>query len=78
MTHPIEHQSLEKFAGRVGDVVTTLNGLISIIVNDEVTASDFGDDLSEVLAKLKQVEAVTYELETIFWKWSNDTEEEIR
>ena len=77
MTHLIEHQALEKFAGRVGDVVITLNGLICVIVNDEVTASDFGDDLPEVFAKLKQVEAVTYELETIFWKWSNITKEAI-
>ena len=76
MTNHIEHQSLEKFAGRVGDVVTTLNGLISVIVNDEVTASDFGDDLPKVLAKLKQVEEAISDLETIFWKWSNRTEEE--
>jgi len=68
MTNQTEFQSLLGFADRVALVVTELNGLISSIVNEEVTAADFGDDLTELFDKLDQVEAAVSELADLFWR----------
>jgi hypothetical protein len=61
-------QSLTEFSDRVSYVVTDLNGLISVIVNDEVTLADFDHDLTELTAKLVQVEAAVSELAQLFWR----------
>ncbi len=66
MTKPIENQSLEKFADRVADVITDLNGLTGAIVNDEIAVSDFDHDLTALFAKLNQVEGVVNELADAF------------
>lgn len=66
MTNQTEFQSLLTFADRVAIVVTELNGLMSSIVNEEVTVADFGDDLTELFDKLAQVEAAVSELADLF------------
>ena len=68
MTHQTEFLSLLAFTDRVALVVTDLNGLISSIVNEEVTVSDFDDDLTELFDKLDQVEAAVSELAKLFWR----------
>ena len=62
MAKQIEFQFLSEFVDRVTNVVTNLNGLISSIVNEEVTASDFDNDLTGLFDKLAKVEAVVSEL----------------
>lgn len=61
-------QSLVEFADLVSYVVTDLNGLISVIVNDEVTLADFDGNLTELTAKLVQVEAAVSNLAQLFWR----------
>jgi hypothetical protein len=61
-------QSLAEFSDRVTYVVTDLNGLISRVVNDEVTLADFEGDLTELTGKLVQVEAAINELAQLFWR----------
>ncbi len=68
MTNRTEVQSLLAFADRVAIVLTTLNGLTSSIINEEVTVSDFDDDLTELFDKLTQVEAAVSELAELFWR----------
>jgi hypothetical protein len=60
--------SLLEFSDRVAYVVTDLNGLISGIVNEEITASDFDTDPSELWAKLAEIERAVNELADLFWK----------
>ena len=62
MANQTEFQSLLEFADRVAIVVTNLNGLISSIVNEEVTASDFENGLAGLYDKLAKVEAGVSEL----------------
>ena len=71
MKNQAKPQSLLEFSDRVAYVVTDLNGLISSIVNEEVTPSDFDNDLKELLAKLAEVERVVSELSDIFYKESD-------
>jgi hypothetical protein len=68
MVNPAKLQSLQEFADRVAYVVTDLNGLISSIVNDEITVSDFDGDLTELADKLNEVEGAVSELTKLFWK----------
>jgi ABC-type transporter Mla subunit MlaD len=63
-----QRQALAEFSDRVTYVVTDLNGLISVIVNDEVTLADFEGDLTELTGKLVQVEAAINELAQLFWR----------
>ena len=51
-------KSLVEFSDRVAYVVTDLNGLMSSIVNQEITEADFEDDLTELFDKLSQVEGM--------------------
>jgi hypothetical protein len=67
MTPPTKPQTLLVFADRIAYIVTDLNGLISSLVNDEVTPSDFGDDLTELFEKLDQVEEAVSDLANLFW-----------
>jgi len=68
MTNKTEFLSLRAFADRVALGVSELNGLISSMVNEEVTVADFGDDLTELFDKLDQVEAAVSELAKLFWR----------
>ncbi len=68
MTDQTKFQSLVEFADRVAYVVTDLNGLISGVVNEEVTSSDFGDDLTQLFDELAKVEAAVRELGDLFWR----------
>jgi hypothetical protein len=68
MTNQTEGQSLRDFADRIAYAVTDLNGLISGVVNEEVTLSDFDDDLTQLFNKLTEVEAAVRELEDLFWR----------
>ncbi len=60
-------QSLLKFCDKVAYVVTDLNGLISSIVNQEITEADLSDDLTELFDKLSEVEGSVSELANLFW-----------
>ena len=62
MTNQTEFQSLLAFADRVAMVVTNLNGLISSILDEEVTVSDFENGLAGLFDKLTKVEAAVNEL----------------
>ena len=66
MTNQTEFQSLRTFVDQVALVVTDLNGLIRSIVNEEVTPSDFADDLTELFDTLSEVEAAVSELANLF------------
>lgn len=68
MNNQAKPQSLLEFSEKIAYVVTDLNGLISSIVNEEVTLADFDDDLTPLLAKLKQVEEAVSELADVFWR----------
>lgn len=68
MTDQPKVQSLREFADRVAYVVTDLNGLIGSVVNEEVTSSDFDDDLAQLFDKLTKVEAAVRELADLFWR----------
>lgn len=60
-------QSLIEVADRVSYVVTDLNGLISRMVNEEVTVADFDDDLTDLIDQLTKVEAAVQDLANLFW-----------
>ena len=62
------NQTLEMFSDRVAYVVTDLNGLISRIVNQEVTPADFNNDLTKLFDQLTIVEGAVSDLEDVFWK----------
>ena len=62
MNNQTKPQTLLAFADRVAYVVTDLNGLISCIVNEEVTVADFDNDLPHLFTKLTEVEKVVSEL----------------
>ncbi len=62
MAKQTEFQSFSEFVDRVTNVVTNLNGLISDILNEEVTVTDFGNGLTELFDKLAKVEAAVSEL----------------
>ncbi len=49
-------------------MVTDLNGLRSSIVNEEITLSDFDNDLTALFDKLNEVEGVVSELADVFWR----------
>jgi hypothetical protein len=68
MKNQAKLQTLLALADRVAYVVTDLNGLSSSIVNEEVTLSDFDNDLKELLAKLAEAERVVSELSDVFYK----------
>jgi hypothetical protein len=68
MTNQPKSQSLLEFADRVAYVVTDLNGLIGSVVNEEVTSSDFDDDLTQLFDELAKVEAAVRELADLFWR----------
>ena len=68
MKNPARHQSLLELSEKVAYVVTDLNGLISSIVNEEVTLADINHDLTPLLAKLAEVERVVSELSDVFYK----------
>ena len=68
MVNQAKLQSLQEFTDRVAYVVTDLNGLISGIVNEEITLSDFDGDLSELTDKLNEVEGAVSELAKLFWE----------
>jgi hypothetical protein len=53
-------------ADRVAYVVTDLNGLISLIANDEVSSSDFNHDLTELFDRLGEVEGAVSKLTDLF------------
>jgi hypothetical protein len=59
-------QTLLEFRDRVAYVVTDLNGLISSIVNQEVSVTDFDNDLTALFDKLSEVEGAVSELEDLF------------
>lgn len=61
-------QSLLEFVDRAAILVTELNGLISYTVNEEITLSDFDDDLTELSDKLNGVEKAVSELAKLFGK----------
>ena len=61
-------QSLVEFTDRVAYIVTDLNGLISSIVNEEVTLDDFDHDLADLFEKLNEVETVVGKLTEHFWR----------
>ena len=61
-------QSLLEFSDRVAYVVTDLNGLRSSIVNEEITLSDFDNDLTALFDKLNEVEGTVSELADVFWR----------
>ena len=60
-------QTLLDFSNQVAYVVSDLNGLIRSIVNDEITISDFDNDLTELFAKLNQLEEAVAELADLFY-----------
>ena len=68
MKNQAKLQTLLALADRVAYVVTDLNGLISSIVNEEVTLADINHDLTPLLAKLAEVERVVSELSDVFYK----------
>jgi len=68
MTNQTEGQSLRDFADRIAYLVTDLNGLISGVVNEEITSSDFDYDLTRLFDKLTQVEVAVRELVDMFWR----------
>ena len=63
MTEPI----LAVFTDRVAEVVTELNGLRVSVVNEEITAADFDEALTELLTKMTEVEAAVSRLANLFW-----------
>lgn len=67
MDNSSKSQSLIEVANRVSYVVTDLNGLISSMVNEEVTVADFDDDLTDLIDKLMKVEAAVQDLANLFW-----------
>ena len=68
MNDQAKPQSLLALADRIAYVVTDLNGLISIIVNEEVTLADFDDDLTQLFERLDKVEGAVSELTDVFWR----------
>jgi hypothetical protein len=63
MTEP----TLAVFTDRVAEVVTELNGLSVSVVNEEITAADFDEALTELLTKMTEVEAAVSRLANLFW-----------
>lgn len=59
--------SLRQFSDRLAYVVTDLNGLISSIVNEDITIADFDDNLTDLTYKLMKVEATVQDLTNLFW-----------
>jgi hypothetical protein len=59
-------QTLLEFRDRVAYVVTDLNGLISSIVNQEISVTDFDNDLTALFDKLSEVEGAVSQLENLF------------
>jgi hypothetical protein len=60
--------TLVQVSERLAFVVTELNGLVSLIVNEDVTKSDVDHPLlTELLARLAQVETAVNELADLFW-----------
>ncbi len=68
MKNLVKHQSLLEFYERVAYVVTDLNGLRSSIVNEEVTLSDFDNDLAALFDRLEKVEEAVNKLADTFWR----------
>ena len=60
--------SLSRWSDRLADVVTDLNGLISSIVNAEVTVADFEANGTRLNDKLIEVEAAIQNLTNLFWR----------
>ena len=68
MTKLYPQQTLFAVSDRIATVVTDLNGLIGSIVNEEFTASDFDQNLSELFESVAEVEATVTALADIFYK----------
>lgn len=68
MVNKAKLQSLLEFTDRVAYIITDLNGLISSIVNEEITLSDFDGDLTELTDTLNEVEAAVSKLAKFFWE----------
>ncbi len=67
MKHRAKVQTLLDFSDSVAYLVTDLNGLISSIINEDLTIADFDHDLTELFDKLDQVEAAVSELADLFY-----------
>ena len=66
MASPIQTHALKDLVDRIALVVTELNGLSSIIVNEEVTPTDLADDLSGLEQQLAQLEMTVSQLADVF------------
>ena len=66
MVPPIQTHALKDFVDRIALMVTELNGLSSIIVNEEVTPADLADDLTGLEYQLAQVEEAVSQLAAVF------------
>ena len=68
MTNQTKPSALAEVSNRIAYVVTDLNGLISRIVNDEISLSDFDHDQTALLDHLAQVEGAVGKLADVFWQ----------
>jgi hypothetical protein len=60
--------TLVQVSERLTFIVTELNGLVSLIVNEDVTAADFDRPLlTDLLTRLEQVEQAVNDLTDVFW-----------
>lgn len=60
--------TLAQVSERLAFIVTELNGLVSLIVNEEVTTADVDQALlTEILTKLDHVEEAVHSLTDLFW-----------
>jgi hypothetical protein len=60
--------TLVQVSERLAFIVTELNGLISLIVNEEVTTADVDQALlTKILTKLDHVEEAVHSLTDLFW-----------
>jgi hypothetical protein len=60
--------TLTRLANRLSYIITDLNGLISAVVNDEVTPADLAGKFADLSVKLERVEAAVQELGDVFWR----------
>jgi hypothetical protein len=60
--------TLTRLANRLSYIITDLNGLISAVVNDEVTPADLAGKFGALVLKLDLLETAVHELEDLFWR----------
>jgi hypothetical protein len=60
--------TLTRLANRLSYIITDLNGLISAVVNDEVTPADLAGKFTDLALKLDQAEQAVQELGDVFWR----------